>query len=70
MSPYDTFDLQATYSGLHSFQFTLGATNVFNRKPPYANYASSANNFIGGYDIEYGDPRGRFVYGTVSYILH
>jgi len=70
VSPYDTFDLQATYSGLHSFQFTLGATNVFNRKPPYANYASSANNFIGGYDIEYGDPRGRFVYGTVSYTLH
>ena len=70
VSPYDTFDVQATYSGLHSFQFTLGAQNVLNRDPPYANYASSANNFIGGYDISYGDPRGRFVYGTVTYTLH
>lgn len=70
VSAYDTFDVQATYSGLRSFQFTLGATNVFNRDPPYANYASSANNFIGGYDISYGDPRGRFVYATVAYTLH
>ena len=69
VSPYDTFDVQASYSGLHSLQFTLGATNVFNRVPPYANYASSANNFIGGYDISYGDPRGRFVYATLSYTL-
>jgi iron complex outermembrane receptor protein len=69
VSPYDTFDVQASYSGLHSFDFTLGATDVFNRVPPYANYASSANNFIGGYDISYGDPRGRFVYATISYTL-
>ena len=69
ISPYDTFDVQATYSGLHSFQFTLGATDVANKVPPYANYAASANNFIGGYDISYGDPRGRFVYGTISYTL-
>jgi iron complex outermembrane recepter protein len=69
VSPYDTFDVQATYSGLRSFQFTLGATDVFNRVPPYANYASSANNFIGGYDISYGDPRGRFVYATIAYSL-
>ena len=70
VSPYDTLDVQATYSGLRSFQFTLGTTNVFNRNPPYANYASSANNFIGGYDISYGDPRGRFVYATIAYTLH
>jgi iron complex outermembrane receptor protein len=69
VSPYDTFDAQVTYSGLHAFQFTLGATDVFNRVPPYANYASSANNFIGGYDISYGDPRGRYVYATIAYTL-
>jgi hypothetical protein len=34
------------------------------------NYASSANNFIGGYDITYGDPRGRYVYATIAYTLH
>jgi iron complex outermembrane recepter protein len=43
--------------------------NLFNSNPPYANYAGSANNFIGGYDISYGDPRGRFVYASVSYSM-
>ena len=46
------------------------ATDVTNRIRPYTNYAPVANNFIGGYDISYGDPRGRFVYGTVTYTLH
>jgi hypothetical protein len=34
------------------------ATDVTNRIPPYTNCASVANNFIGGYDISYGQPRG------------
>jgi iron complex outermembrane receptor protein len=67
VSPYDTFDAQVTFLGLKQFQFTVGAINVFDRNPPYANYASSANNFIGGYDLSYGDPRGRFVYGRVTF---
>jgi len=70
VSPYDTFDGQASYMGLKSFQFTVGTRNLFDRKPPYANYASSANNFIGGYDVSYGDPRGRFVYARVAYTVH
>jgi iron complex outermembrane receptor protein len=47
----------------------LGANNVFDRDPPYANYAASANNFVGGYDLAYGDPRGRFVYASIGYTL-
>ncbi len=70
VSAYDTFDAQASYLGLRHFDFTLGVINAFNQNPPYANYASSANNFIGGYDLTYGDPRGRYVYATIQYNLH
>jgi iron complex outermembrane receptor protein len=70
VSAYDTFDAQASYLGLRHFDFTLGVINAFNQNPPYANYASSANNFVGGYDLTYGDPRGRYVYATIQYNLH
>jgi len=69
VSAYETVDGQLIYHPLEALQFTLGARNLFNRAPPYANYAASANNFIGGYDISYGDPRGRFAYLTVKYTL-
>jgi iron complex outermembrane receptor protein len=69
VSAYETVDGQLYLRALKSFQFTLGAKNLFNRSPPYANYAASANNFIGGYDLSYGDPRGRFVYLTLRYTL-
>jgi iron complex outermembrane receptor protein len=67
---YDTLDSQLAYSGYKTFKFALGVKNLFDSNPPYANYAGSANNFIGGYDISYGDPRGRFVYASVSYAMH
>lgn len=69
VSAYSTVDGQAAYTGLKSFQFTVGVKNMFNANPPYANYGASANNFIGGYDVSYGDARGRFVYATVKYSL-
>ncbi len=69
VSPYDIIDAQVTYTGLRRFSFTVGAKNVFDKVPPYANYASSANNFIGGYDLNYGDPRQRFVYVNVGYTV-
>jgi iron complex outermembrane receptor protein len=69
VSPSDTIDAQVAYTGVKSFKFTVGAKNVFDKVPPYANYASQANNFVGGYDITYGDPRGRFVYLNVGYAL-
>jgi iron complex outermembrane recepter protein len=70
VSAYDTVDAQTSYTGLKSFKFTLGAKNLFNRVPPYANYASSINNFVGGYDLSYCDPRGTFIYASVMYSLH
>ncbi len=69
VSAYDTFDVQGSYTGLSHFEFTLGVKNAFDRQPPYANYASVVNNFVGGYDLSYGDPRDRYIYATVGYTL-
>jgi iron complex outermembrane recepter protein len=70
VAAYDTIDAQAAYTGLRLFNFTVGVRNLFDKNPPYANYASSTNNFIGGYDDTYGDPLGRFVYARVKYTMH
>ena len=67
VSAYETVNGQLSYTGVKSFKFTLGVKNLFNRDPPYANYAATTNNFIGGYDVSYGDPLGRFVYASVAY---
>ena len=69
VSAYDTFDMQGSYTGLTHFNFTVGVKNLFDHNPPYANYASTANNFVGGYDLAYGNPYGRYVYATVEYTL-
>ena len=69
VAAYDTIDAQGAYTGLRSFNFTVGVRNLFDKNPPYANYASSTNNFIGGYDDTYGDPLGRFIYARVEYTL-
>jgi iron complex outermembrane receptor protein len=67
VSSYDTLDGQLSYHMNKAWTFTFGMINIADTPPPYANYASSANNFVGGYDLSYGDPRGRFVYGRVGF---
>jgi iron complex outermembrane recepter protein len=64
---YDTVDGQVSYKVNKGWSVTGGIINIANTPPPYANYASSANNFVGGYDLSYGDPRGRFIYGRVGF---
>jgi iron complex outermembrane receptor protein len=64
VEPYQTFDAQLTYSGIRSTKLTVGVKNLTDRDPPYTNLTS---NFLGGYDISYGDPRGRFAYVTAAY---
>jgi iron complex outermembrane receptor protein len=64
VEPYQTFDAQLSYSGIKSTRLVLGVKNLADRIPPYTNLTS---NFLGGYDISYGDPRGRFVYVTANY---
>ena len=65
---YVTYDFQGTYSMFKSWKFTLGARNIFNTNPPYTNVGGSTV-FQGGYDPNYADPRGRFIYGQVTYTL-
>jgi iron complex outermembrane receptor protein len=69
VSAYDTFDMQGSYKGFRNFDFTVGVKNLFNQNPPYTNYGSITNNFVGGYDLSYGNPYGRYVYATVEYTL-
>ncbi|MDY7574134.1 TonB-dependent receptor [Actimicrobium sp. CCI2.3] len=64
---YQTFDAQLAYSGLKSTRLTLGMKNLFDRNPPYANYAAGTGQFVGGYDISYSDVRGRFLYATATH---
>ena len=68
VSSYTIYDLQGTYSGFKSWRFTLGAKNLFDRDPPYSN-AGGQTSFQSGYDNQYADPRGRFIYGRVTYAL-
>ncbi len=62
--PYTTYDLQGTYEPNKSWRVTLGVKNLFDSDPPYTNQGAS---FQAGYDPQYADPRGRFIYGRVTY---
>ena len=61
---YETFDAQARYTGIRNVALTLGVKNFTDRDPPYTN---AAGQFAAGYDVAYGDVRGRFVYGNIRY---
>jgi iron complex outermembrane receptor protein len=65
---YTTYDMQGTYEPSKSWRFTLGARNVFNQDPPYTN-AGGQTSFQSGYDPQYADPRGRFMYARVTYTM-
>jgi iron complex outermembrane recepter protein len=63
---YETYDLQTQYSGLKNLQLTLGVKNILNRDPPFTNSGGQVS-FQAGYDPQYADPRGRFVYVSATY---
>ena len=63
---YRTFDFQAAYTGIDHLRMAVGVKNAFNTDPPYTNVGGQ-NYFQAGYDPGYGDPRGRFIHGTVTY---
>jgi iron complex outermembrane receptor protein len=65
---YTTYDLQGTYTAAKSWRFTLGAKNLFDTDPPYTN-SGGQTSFQGGYDPQYADPRGRFIYARVTYLF-
>ncbi|RQP23449.1 TonB-dependent receptor [Piscinibacter terrae] len=63
---YELYDAQVQYTGVKNLSMTVGMKNIFNRPPPYSN-AGGQTSFQTGYDPQYGDPRGRFVYATLTY---
>jgi iron complex outermembrane receptor protein len=69
VSAYDTVDAQLNWNGLNHWRFTLGSRNIFDKNPPYTNYGATFNNFVGGYDLSYGSPVGRFVYASATFYL-
>jgi iron complex outermembrane recepter protein len=69
VSAYDTVDAQLNWNGLNHWRFTLGSRNIFDKNPPYTNYGGTVNNFVGGYDLSYGSPVGRFVYASATFYL-
>lgn len=64
VSPYEIYDAQVTWSGIKGLRLTLGAKNLLDSDPPYTNQSFS---FQSGYDPQYADPRGRFVYVRAAY---
>ena len=59
------YDLVASYSGIKNLKLSLGARNLFDKDPPL--FINNGSQFQSGYDVYQYDPRGRFVYGTVTY---
>lgn len=61
-----TVDTHVAWSGLPRTTLALGVRNVFDRNPPYSN-AGGQTSFQSGYDPQYADPRGRFIYVTATH---
>ena len=58
------WDLQASYTGVKNWNFTLGVKNLFDTEPPASNITGS---LVVGFDNSYYDPRASFIYGRVTY---
>jgi iron complex outermembrane recepter protein len=66
VASYSTVDLQTVYTGVDHLKLAFGVRNIGNKVPPYSNVGGQ-NYFQEGYDPGYVDPRGRFIYGQVTY---
>jgi iron complex outermembrane recepter protein len=63
---YYTYDMNVSYTGLKDWRLSLGVINFTDNDPPFTG-AGGALYFQNGFDPSYADPRGRFIYGTVTY---
>ena len=68
MHEYTASDANVIYTGFKDWRLGLGVKNLANQDPPYTGIGGSAY-FQTGFDPSYADPRGRFIYGTVTYRL-
>ncbi len=64
VSAYSLWDLSASYKFSKDLSLRLGVKNLLDTEPPRSNQVYS---FLAGYDPSYTDPRGRFVYFSLSY---
>jgi iron complex outermembrane recepter protein len=60
----ETYDAQATWSGIKGLQLVLGVRNIMDRDPAQS---AQGQTFQVGYDPRYGDPFGRLFYGKIAY---
>ncbi|WP_445356411.1 TonB-dependent receptor [Microbulbifer sp. ANSA002] len=60
-----TMNLQARYTGFENMILSLGADNVFDEEPPFA--IGDGDTDLYGYVESQHDPRGRFIYGKMTY---
>ena len=63
---YSLWDLSASYQFSPRLQLRAGVQNLLDTSPPYSN---QAYYFLSGYDPSYTDPRGRYVYASVRYVM-
>jgi iron complex outermembrane receptor protein len=61
MGSYTQWDLQGVYTGLANTSIALGVRNFFNTDPPFSN--SARFNYV----PSVANPRGRTLYGRISY---
>ncbi len=64
VDPYYTVDWQSSWNATDSLEITIGALNLFDEDPPLS---LTAANFQIGYDARYYDPRGRVLFGELSF---
>ncbi|WP_444887649.1 TonB-dependent receptor [Microbulbifer sp. JMSA008] len=60
-----TLGIQARYTGFENMVLSLGADNVFDEEPPFA--IGNQDGDLYGYVQSQHDPRGRFIYGKMTY---
>ncbi|SEA19168.1 TonB-dependent receptor [Microbulbifer marinus] len=60
-----TVNLQARYTGFDNMVLSLGADNALDEEPPFA--IGDGDSDLYGYVSGLHDPRGRFVYGKMTY---
>lgn len=62
---FQTWDLQASYTGIKKLTLTAGVKNLFNKAPPSA--ITLGQYFQTGYDPTYYDAHGQFGYISANY---
>jgi iron complex outermembrane receptor protein len=62
---FQTWDMQASYTGIKNLTLRLGMKNLLNKNPPVA--ITLGQYFQSGYDPSYYDAHGRVIYTTATY---